>query len=207
MAQRIMELTIDDSEARREINFLKTHMTPRQFNQAMYGVFRETGRHIGTILRKDLPKKYHVAKMGDITSTVQKPQMQMSNSNVGCVIPLRGPRKSIGGYYAAKGSARGWESTRKKYRVTARIVKGVESKLPAKMDDGGMPPFRNIPSKLGKVTFAREGKARFPIVSVKGIAIPQMPMNRSREDVERDIDSFLHKRIEQRVTALIVNGR
>lgn len=203
----IVNINIDDAEVRREIEFLRQRMTTKQFIQAMYGVFRDTGRHIGTILKQDLPPQYYV-KAGDITATVKPPKMQMGGNTVGCIIPLRGSRKSIGGYYAASGSASGWQSVHKKYRVTARIVKGGQSKLPGTMDNyGGMPPFRNIPSKLGNVTFTRGGGGRFPIQSVVGIAIPQMPMTRSRPDVERDIDEYLKARIHARVGALLANGR
>lgn len=206
MATPIMELDIDDSEIRSEIDFLQNHLKQKSFERAMYGVFRDTARHIGVILRKDLPQKYHV-RSADISSTVKNPLMQMNGSNVGCIIPLRGARKSIGGYYSASGSASGWQSVRKKYRVTAMIVKGKSSKLPSAMKDGEMPPFRNIPSKLGKVAFSRTGKSRFPIKSIVGIAIPQMPMTRSRDDVERDIDQYLHERIKHRIEAFYVNGR
>lgn len=201
------DIEIDASEVKNEIDFLKTHMTHHQFVNAMYTVFRQTGNHVGTILKQDLPTHYYVTSK-EIGAVVQKPIMSVAGEQVGCTIPLRGPKKSIGGGFTAKGSAKGWQSVRKKYTVSAKIVKGSVSKLPQKMDSyGGMPPFRNIPSKLGSVAFTRSGKSRLPIMKVVGIAVPQMPMNRSRADVERDIVEYLQNRLDHRIQALLNNGR
>ena len=62
---------------------------------------------------------------------------------------------------------------------------------------GGQPPFRNYSApSLNRVAFTREGQRRLPIRSVMGIAIPQMPVNRSEEDVQQDFRLFLEERIE-----------
>lgn len=206
MSDPIIEIDINSEEIQQEIRFLRNHMSETQFKRAMYGVFRDTSRHVSSILRKDLPKQYHV-KSSEVRTTVKSPKLNFNGPSVGCVIPLRGPRKKIGTGFTATGSARGWESRRKKYRVKARIVKSGTSTLPASMDDyGGMPPFRNIPSKLGKATFTRTGKVRLPIKVVTGISIPQMPMNRSRADVEKDITDYLIGRLTARITALLSRG-
>ena len=195
MATRVIALDVDMSELRGTIAHLRAHTSDKLFARAMYRTFKETGRHVGAILKQDLPNQYYV-KAAEIGQVVQKPIVNMAGMNVACRIPLKGARKSIGGSFSASGSAHGWQSVHKKYRVTARIVKGAASKLPAKMDSyGGMPPFRNIPSNLGKATFTRTGKGRFPIKSVVGIAIPQMPMNRSAEEVEKDILDFTERRL------------
>ena len=80
--------------------------------------------------------------------------------------------------------------------------------MPDKMGSyGGEPPFRNLGSKLGKKTFTRAGKARLPIMKVVGIAIPQMPMNRSEDDVQEDIKIYMQKRIEYEFQRVIAGGR
>lgn len=207
MAGPILSIDIDSSEIQAEIDYLRNVLSAKRFEHAIEYVFRQTSRHVKTIIKKDVPMKYHV-RASDFTNLVKTPVTVMEGSNVSCVIPLKGKRKSIGGSFTASGSARGWESLHKKYRVTAMIVKGASSKLPTNMAKyGGMPPFRNIPSKLGSATFTRTGKGRFPIKAVVGIAVPQMPMTRSRDEVTKDIDEYMINRLEHRIIAFWVNGR
>lgn len=203
----VLDIKIDMSELQEEIDFLKRTMKPEVFNQAMYGIFQRTSRHVSAILKKDLPPKYYV-KGSEIAAVVKNPQLSISGSGVGCIIPLKDKQKNIGTGFSATGYRRGWNSLKGKYKINASIVKSGKSELPGKMDNqGGMPPFRNMPSKLGKLTFTRKGKARLPIVKVSGIAIPQMPMIRSRPEVEQDLDAYLKERIDARFNALIANGR
>ena len=72
---------------------------------------------------------------------------------------------------------------------------------------GGQPPFRNIGSSLGGLTFTREGQSRLPIRPVMGIGIPDMPLNRSEPVVQKDIKDYLERQIEQRFMAFLMNGR
>lgn len=208
MANLGIDLEIDASELNDEIKFLQRVMKPEVFQRAMYGIMQRTGRHVGTILKKDLPQKYHVTG-GEIGSVVKNPQLSMGGGMVGCTIPLVGKRKNIGTGYSATGYRRGWRAlTSGKYKITAKILKSGASTLPFDMSSyAGFPPFRNMPSKLGALTFTRTSKQRGPIEKVSGIAVPQMPMNQSRDQVERDIVQYLDQRINARITALINNGR
>lgn len=207
MANPGVYLEVDASELNDEIKFLERVMKPEVFQRAMYGIMQRTGRHVGTILKKDLPKEYHVTG-GEIGAVVKSPQLSMGGGMVGCTIPLVGKRKNIGTGFAATGYRRGWRAlTSGKYKITAKIVKDGASTLPFDMSSyGGFPPFRNMPSKLGKLTFTRMSKKRGPIEKVSGIAVPQMPMNRSRDQVEHDIVEYMDERINARITALINNG-
>lgn len=201
-----LEITIDKQDTIDLINKLHDCMSDQQFKQAMYGVFKRTGGHVKKVLREDLPKEYYV-KAGAINSAVQSPQLSMGGGSVGCVIPIKDHRGSIGGRYSASGGAHGWASLHKKYRVKGRIVKGGQSTLPAKWHSG-QAPFRNLSAKsLNGVTFARAGKARFPIKKIVGIAIPQMPTNRSEQDVQKDIREYLEAQIEKRFMQLMRAGR
>lgn len=197
-------LEIDASELSEEIERLRSVMKPEQFNRSMYGIFKRTGGHVRKILKTDIPKEYH-ARAGEIGKAVGNPKVTMGGLGVGCTIPIKGARKSIGGGFSASGGAHGWNSLHRKYRVKSRIVKAGQSTLPPSMSSyGGQPPFRNLGSKLGGLTFTRAGKGRLPIIKVSGIAIPQMPVNRSEDDVQRDILNYMEKRIEhefQRVIA------
>lgn len=201
-------LEIDAGDFEKKVKPMREAMKPQQFNNAMAGILRETGRHTKQILKKDLPKKYQI-KSKDVASAVYAPRIQTDGAlGVGCSIPIRGKRGHIGGTYPAKGGRRGWHINGK-YRITAKIVKGQESVLPMQMSGyGGMPPFRNFSApKLNNVAFTREGKSRLPIRSIEGLAIPQMPLNRSEEDVQKDISEFLEKRMEHRLQALVKNGK
>ena len=180
MANINVSIEVDASDLQGKINMLRGAMTNEQFNRAMYGIFKRTGGHVKKILRSDLPQKYEI-KPSAVSAAVQKPQVTIGGLGVGCAIPIRDARGSIGGRYKAAGGAHGWNSLRRKYRVKARIVKGRASTLPANASAyGGYPPFRNLGSKLGGLTFTRRGKDRGPIEKMVGIAIPQMPMNRSQ---------------------------
>lgn len=204
MAQ-IFTMEIDASDLQDKITRLQANMTEAQFERAMYGIFQRTGRHVAQILRKDLPQKYEV-KPGDISASVKSPQLSMGFGGVGCSIPIRAVRGKIGSQYRASGGAHGWNSVKRKYKVKARVLKGTQSTLPAKWHSG-YPPFRNLGSKLGGLTFARSSKARGPILKLTGIAIPQMPLNRSEADVQQDIKDYLEKQMEERFMALMRIGK
>ena len=209
MARQPIELEVDISDLRGSIDKLKVAMKPAQFENAMYGIFQRTGGHVRKVLRQDLPRAYHV-KAKDINDAVKSPKMGVFGAGaIGCNIPVRDARGSIGGRYSATGSARGWESLKKKYRVKSKIVKAMRTTLPTNMNHiGGQPPFRNSAApKLNNVAFTRKGKKRLPIQKVVGIAIPQMPMNRSQDDVQKDIHDYLAAQIEQRFMALMRIGK
>jgi hypothetical protein len=64
---------------------------------------------------------------------------------------------------------------------------------------GGNPPFI-IPSKAQNLpmVFTRKYKdKRKPIVRVAGVSVPQMPMNRAKDEVDKEITDLLVKRLEQ----------
>ena len=197
MANHTVYLEIDASDLQDRINALKSVVKPERFNQIMYSIFQRTGGHVRKILREDLPVDYHV-KAGQINKAVGNAHMTSGAGGVGCSIPIVDSRGSIGGRYSASGGAHGWNSLKRKYRVKGKVVKAAVSTLPSKMSSyGNQPPFRNLSAKrLNGVTFTRAGKERYPIEKVVGIAIPQMPMNRSQDEVKQDILDYMKQRIE-----------
>ena len=213
MANGGVYLEIDVSDLKDRINTLKSAMKPKQFERAMYGIFRETGNRVKKILGEDVPQDYMVTKT-QVRKTVGSPRLTSSGLGVGCSIPIRGARRGIGpgrDSYSASGSARGWESKTKKYRVKAKILRSTASTLPAAASGyGGYPPFRNtLATKLNNQTYTGTGDnvQRRPIEKMAGIAIPQMPMNRSQEEVQWDIKMFMERRMDNRLQALIRNGK
>lgn len=203
-------LEIDASELSEELKRLEDVMEPRQFHQAMYGIFRRTGNHVKKILGDDIPREYHVKKSVVRSAVGAARTTTNPGIGVGCVIPIKDRRGTIGGRYTAFGGARGWESLHKKYRVTSRIVRSGKSTLPQSMPGmyGGNPPFRNKSSgKLGKLIWTRKTKERFPIMPVAGLSVAQMPLNRSEAAVQSDIREYIRSQVEHRIQALILNGR
>ena len=213
MANSGVYLEIDASELSDKIDMLKGAMTEQKFNSAMRDIFRRTGTRVKTILGNDVPKEYMVTKT-QVRKTVGSAKITSSGLGVGCSIPVRGPRRGIGPgreSYSASGSARGWESLHKKYRVKAKILRGKVSTLPAAAASySGYPPFRNTSApQLNNQTFTGTGDniTRRPIEKVTGIAIPQMPMNRSEQDVQKDIKQFMEERMERRLYVLMSTGK
>lgn len=219
---KALYITADISQSKEVIDTLKRVMSEKQFENAMAGVMRETGRHVKTILGKDVPQRYNVTQ-ADVRREVGSPNNMHTGRGVGCTIPVVGPRRNIGRGgrtqrgYPAWGSLYGWATLRRPpYRVRTRIIRGNSELLPVNMPKTGHKPFRNAPgSKLNNLTFSREGKKlkkgtnkwTYPIQPAMGPAIPQMPLNRSKDDVQDDITEYLNSRIEHRLQALIRNGR
>lgn len=197
-------IEIDATELNAMINRLKKALTPGRVNQVMYGIFQRTEGHVRQILKEDIPPQYYF-KPGEIAKATGHAKLTGGGiGGVGCVIPVTGPKKSIGGGFGASGGAHGWASLHRKYRIKARIVKAGASTLPPRMSSyGGQPPFRNLGSRLGGVTFTRAGGGRFPIMKVVGISVAQAPMNRSKAAVQGDIQSYLEKRMAHELSRLI----
>lgn len=192
-----ISLEIDATELMDKTEKLRERLTNEQFEKAMRRVFQRTGTHVKKILKQDIPKEYHVTA-GSVAAAVGGAQVSGGGGSVGCSIPVRGPRLNIGSKFKASGGAHGWNTLRRgKYKINAKIVKAGTSTLPGNMPSyGGQPPFRNLGSSLMPLTWTRAGKSRFPIMKVSGIAIPQMPTNRSEGDVQNDIKDYMYKRME-----------
>ena len=153
---------------------------------------------------KYLPKK------SDSGHAVQGAQISSGlGGNLCCVIHVRGKRLGIGTGFKATGGASGWNNVRtskgrkriKKYKIRAKIVTSGVSTLPDHMSSyGGQPPFRNTAAKkagFSKNVWTRAGKSRLPVMRVVGIAVPQMPLNRSKTDVQDDIATYMQARVRQ----------
>lgn len=215
MAGPAIYLEVDASDLQDEIERLRSVMTQERFERAMYGIFVRTGKHVRQILRQDLPKEYMI-KPSEVSAAVKNAKVtSTAGFGVGCVIPIVEKRRSIGGAFSASGGSHGWKGmrrtkrgwTKRKSTIKGKVVRGQDSVMPDRMQSyGGEPPFRNLGSKLGKMTFTRAGRSRLPIMKVVGIAIPQMPMNRSEADVQGDIRNYMNKRMEHEFMR-IIGGR
>ena len=186
-------IEIDASDVKAKLTLLQAACKPERYERALYRIYNRTGGHVRKILKQDLPRDYSISA-SKVGKAVQNAQI-IGN---GCIIPVRDKRGDIGtkGQYKASGGAKGWESLHRRYRVKARILKIKQSTLPERVM-AGYPPFRNLSApKLNKLTFARSSKERGPLLKAVGIAIPQMPMNRSMDNVQGDIEKYLRQQIE-----------
>ena len=193
-------IKVDMSDAKGLIDGLRAVHTTKQFETLMARACRKTAGHVRKILKDELPKDYHV-KPSAIGKAVKSPEMQrMPGMAVSCCIPIEGARMAIGGDFSATGGRKGWKGIQrgKRYKIKAKIVKSGQSVLPVEMKHkGGKPPFRNLSArKLNKVAFTRNSDDRLPIEKIVGIAIPQMPMNRSEDGVQKDVKEYLTARLE-----------
>ena len=191
---------IDTSDVNRVMERLRYVLTQKQFELLMYRVFKRTGEHVKTIIKCEVPKEY-VAKPSWIASNIGAPKMSfggIGGASVGCTIPIDGARGVLGSRFPAAGP-RGRRRKGGKITIHASIVRGQTSTLPSVMShQGGQPPFFN-----NGVVMTRKGKSRLPIVRVAGLGVPQMPMNRSRDDVQEDIMDTITARIEHEYARLI----
>ena len=186
---------IDISQVMDTIEMMQRVMTPEKFNEMLRRTFNDAGKKVKTIMRTEIPKDYEVSA-GWVGSKVGWPQPR----GIGVVIPIKGTRGSVGGRFGVLGQrGRPSKKSKRAYKINAKIMKGQTSTMPAKMEhQGGQPPFM-----VGKVAFTRKyANKSHPIVHVVGLGVPQMPLNKSRGDVEKAIQETVEKRLQHHFTQL-----
>lgn len=191
---------VDMTDAKELVNDLRAMHTKKEFETLIFRASRKTAGRVRSILKEELPKDYHVKKNA-IGKAVKNPKIQrMPGMAISCRIPVEGVRLAIGGEFSATGGRKGWKGITpgKRYKIKAKIVKKGQSVLPVEMKKiGGKPPFRNLSAKkLNNVAFTRKGDDKTPIQKIVGIAIPQMPMNRSENRIQTEIKEYMINRLE-----------
>jgi len=182
-------LYIDLSHLTETIGTMKHAMSTTAFEEMMRRTFNDAGKKVKTIVKKEAQKQYQV-KQDWVADHIGWPKPQGAG-HIGVVIPIKGTRGSIGGTFALKNPP-GRPARGKRRKINAKIVKGQTTTLPQTMDhQGGQPPF------VAKgVVFTRKYKGKpKPIVHVVGLGVPQMPINRSEEGVQREIEAVIEKRL------------
>ena len=178
-------LNVDMSDVQRTIDLMRGILTREQFERLMYRTFGEAGKKSKTLIAREVVQDYAVTKAW-VRSGIGKYELTFGGAYpVTCKIPLSSHKGSIGGRFAATGGRRG-------ARIKAKIVRGGASILPEVMkNQGGNPPF------MGKgIAFTRRTQNRLPIVKVVGLGVPQMPLNRSSDDVQDSLLQFIGNRLE-----------
>ncbi|MBR3742300.1 MAG: hypothetical protein IKN04_17900 [Clostridia bacterium] len=181
---------VDISDLMDTINMMKIAMSSPAFDEMLRRTFNDAGKKVKSIIRKEVPKEYAVTAAW-AGSAVGWPKSQGGAGRIGVVVPINGTRGSIGGRFKASGP-RGRPAKGRRAKINAKILKGAASTMPATMDhQGGQPPFM-----VGGVAFTRKYKGKsHPIVHVVGLGVPQMPINKSEEDVQREIKEVVEKRL------------
>lgn len=207
-------LYIDASELTELLDSMASKLTAREFDMLMRRSLNEVGKRSKKIIREAIQAEYY-ASTSWVNSSIHSAQIEGGGGSILCRIPIISEKGDIGGQFSAAGGAYGWNPP--PYRITAQIVKDGTSTLPPEMShQGGQPPFRNIgerttykknpkrklkkpivekSGKGGGIVFTRAGKNRLPIEKVSGIAVPQMPLNRSRGITESRILSLTETRV------------
>ena len=199
----MVELRVDISDMDRRLGEMKAALGPEKFQALMIRTFNEVGRRSKKII-SDAVRQSYEAPATWIKSDIKRPQIQVGGARVGLVIPIQGERGIIGNagkrFKATKrgpGANVTWPRKGQRYKILARVVKRTRSVLPPEMSHiGNQPPFIPHHGKLAGLAFSREGKKRLPIQKVVGIAVPQMPDNIARPQVEKAIYNLVERRLE-----------
>lgn len=200
-----LQISLDTDDVQQLIKKLRTVYTEEQAKKMVKRALTRTGKKVKAIVKTEVPKSYHITK-AVVGKDIKAPIVRTDAlQNPTCTIPIVGTKHIIGGKtFTARGGKPGWTGVRggKRYKIRAQIVKGKTSVLPTEMSrQGGNPPFRNTSaSKLNKAVFTRPKGVGFPpknlpIARVVGVAVPQMPMNRSEADIQEEIVEHLKKRL------------
>lgn len=182
-----VSLYIDASDFFEKVEYCKQVLSRQQFERMLKDTLYDVGKRAPTPIAREQVKQYAVTQAW-VKSQMGSPRL---NGN-SLMIPLRGAKGSIGGRFHAKARSKGKVNGQSvKGRIVARIVKGQQSVMPSTMDhQGGNPPFM-----MHGVAMTRRGPGRFPIVSVKGLAVPQMPLNRAASGTQDRILEIAEERL------------
>ena len=186
-----VSLYIDASDLQQKVELCRSVLSKKGFEKLMYRTFNEVGRRAKTPIAKETVEKYQVTQAW-VRSQIGSPKISIGG-NVTLAIPLKGHKGSIGGRFHAATRKRGKVGKKSvSGKIVAHIVKGESSVMPDVMkNQGGNPPFM-----ANGVAFTRRGPDRLPIVSVKGLAVPQMPLNRAASPTQDRILELAEERLE-----------
>lgn len=179
-------LELDFSDVYERMIELGKAMSKTQFERLVYRTVRETGKRGGrSIIPKEVTKDYAITQAW-AKKQIQSPKIQWGGSEIECRIPMKGHKGTIGGTYritAARGK-----------RVGAKILKKGNSRLPSVFpNQGGNPGFIGPNGVLFTRKYAWQRK---PIVRVVGMALPQMPLNRSEDKTRDAFLALMSKRLD-----------
>ena len=179
---------------RSQLDDFTRRLSRQNMEAAITRGIHKTGDETRRIVVESIDQKYR-GGMAFFDSAVQDPQ----KAPMQCVIPIKGSKGGIGKVFPAGGStgnpkARGKlqkYQLKKGLKLSAAIVKGQKSILPARMTRQG----GNAPFMLGGEVVTRRTQKRTPLVHVVGLAVPQMAANRARDRIEKELGKELEKNV------------
>lgn len=178
-------LELDFSEVYERMIELGKAMSKTQFERLVYRTVRETGTRGQTIIAREVVKDYAITQQW-AKKQIQSPKIQWGGSDIECRIPMKGHKGTIGGTYRI--------TTARSKRVRAKILKKGTSRLPGVFpNQGGNPGFVGPNGVLFTRKYAWQRK---PIVRVVGMALPQMPLNRSEDKTRDAFLELMSKRLD-----------
>lgn len=135
-------IDIDTGRVKAMLDDMKSKLTVEQFDRLMRWSLKDVGDRIKKPVEV-ASERYYYAPKGFVRNSIKPPKLKGGGGDWQCIVPLEGPKGTIGGTFVAGGGHYGWNPP--KYKVTAKIVRGVQSTLPDSMPSyGGQPPFRNV---------------------------------------------------------------
>ena len=192
-------LDLDASDLAEKIDLLRGIMTRPRFEQLIYRTFGEVAKKSRTMISREVRKDYVVHDRW-VRGNIGDYKLSMGGGGgVNCVIPLSSHKGIIGGEFKMRRA----KTSRKSGRIYAGIVKAQTSTMPQAMkNQGGNPPF------VAKgLAFTRRTKARLPIVRVVGLGVPQMPLNRSEDNVREALLEYAMQRLDHNFGHMMGGGR
>lgn len=170
--------------------------------------------HVRRVLPGMTQEEYHVRKRRWVSSQILNARPQMNGEFISMRIPIEGERGILGGdnFTLAQGVRNAYNANVRRrrngrplrpLRIRVNVLQDRVSTLPKLMPKGGgrssyggFPPFIMLSKKKRKpLVFTRKTKKRLPIIRVTGVGVPQMPTNRVRDELQRDLQTFVLQQI------------
>lgn len=214
---------VDVSQVYKLLLHMGKCLTPQKFDTLMRRTLNDVGRGSKTIIKSGIMAEYH-ASAGWVGKSIKGWKIEGGGSSILVRIPIISEKGGIGGHFSAGGGAYGWNPPSYNvtslivkdgtsvlpaqmssyggqppfrnlgsgtYTRTYTLKSGQKIKKRVKKKQPNQDTMRK---GTGSIVWTRAGKSRLPIMPVSGIAVPQMPLNRSRPIVEDRICSLAENR-------------
>lgn len=209
---------VNTGELDRLLINMKSVCSEKQFKAICRDAFGRSTGHVREIVRKDLPHHYQ-GPVRWMTRAVKNGRFHESKGEISYSIPVKGERGLIGKGGEFKATATGANGrtvlgvrglrkrikagSLKRQKITAQILKGKASLLPstnAEVREAQQHNKFTVPQHFVMTGGKHKGEiwARLPDRSIRpatGIGVPQMPLNRGKEELQKDIGEYLRKRV------------
>ena len=194
---------VDASQLTDKLTRMRDALGEENFRKLMVRTFRRTASKAATIISQDVRKEYPV-KDGWVRGAIKTPKVTTGGEYIaGCTIPMSGVKGLEGPNQTFKLDNRGRSARLKPILVK----KGGRKPLPMRLkNQGNNPPFlANGRHGVGLMVMTRRTKFRHPIVRVGGLSLPQMPMNRSENQISEDLIKFTQARLDHEFDYMMRN--